>query len=346
MATKTGCLQRVLWFCFGVLLLGAFAYFASKQYILQDNIKGDKPVELFIPSGATFQDFIAIIQEKEILQNKKSFFLVANARGFSEVKPGRYILESNWNNLQIVNCLRSGAQKAVKVVINNVRTKEQLAGKISSQLELDSLTLLRALNDEELANEYGFTLESFPAMFLANTYQMYWNSSIETIVSRMNKEYNRYWTEERKEKASQLGLSPHEVIILASIVEEETKNKQELSTVAGLYLNRINRGMKLEADPTVKYAVGNFALRRVLNIHTAHESPYNTYLNVGLPPGPIRIPELNVIEASLQPKTHDYIFMCASPKLDGTHLFAKTLAQHNANAQKYRQELNRMRIYR
>ena len=203
---------------------------------------------------------------------------------------------------------------------------------------------VETLYDGQIADQYGFTKENFPSMFLANTYELYWDTSEEQFMDRMKKEYDRFWTDERKMKAERLGLSTQDVITLASIVEEETKTKSELKTVAGLYLNRLERGIALQADPTVKYAVGDFTLKRILNKHLEVDSPYNTYKYAGLPPGPIRIPELNVVEAVLNPGEHDYIYMCAKPDYSGEHAFAKTLAEHNRNADIYHTFLNQEKI--
>lgn len=344
---KRGCISWFFIFGLFVIGLGAVVFFYANQFALKDNVKSDQlKTELLIPKGATFNQVVDSLMQNDILIHEASFRQVAQLKGYDKaVKAGRFLIKHDWNNLQLVNYLRSGNQAPVRLVINNVRTKEELAGKIASQIELDSLTILNQLHNPEVAKEYGFDSDTFPAMFLANTYEVYWNLSEENLLKRMNKEYKRFWNKERLAKAEALNLTPVDAIILASIVEEETKAKSEMATVAGLYLNRLKKGMKLESDPTVKYAMGDFSIRRVLNKHLKKESPYNTYMNVGLPPGPIRIPELTTVKAVLNPEKHSYIFMCAKPDFSGKHAFAETLREHNNNANRYRKALNTKGIY-
>ena len=201
------------------------------------------------------------------------------------------------------------------------------------------------MNDSTWCDSLGFTRETIPALFIPNTYEIYWNVSPERFMARMKQEYNRFWTEERRKKAEALGLTPVEVSTLASIVEEESAVADEYPTIAGLYLNRLKAGMPLQADPTVKFAAGDFALQRILDKHLAIDSPYNTYKYAGLPPGPIRIPSIRAIDAVLNPAHHRYFYMCAKEDFSGRHNFAATLAEHNRNANRYRAELNRRKIY-
>ena len=348
MSKRSGC-GRVV---FIVLLIGILAAvavgFYAYNYVLSDNVKSEQlETELFIPTDADFATVMDSIEQKDILNNPASFRQVAKVKKYDElVKSGRYLIQNDWNNLQIVNYLRSGNQEPVEFIINNARTREDLAGKAGNTLEVDSIAILNALKSTETANDYGFTKETFPVMFLANTYEFYWDTTIEEFLDRMKKEYDRFWTEERMQKAAQLNLSKEEVITLASLVEEETKAPEEFSVVAGLYLNRLQKGMKLEADPTVKYAVGDFSIRRVLNKHLETDSPYNTYMYAGLPPGPIRIPELNVVNAVLTPSQHDYLYMCAKADFSGKHAFAETHREHVNNANEYRRALNERGIYK
>lgn len=348
MAKKSGCRNFFFVFfllaIFVIIAVGFYAY----NYVFSDNVKSETlETELFIPSTADFSEVLDSLKAKDLLINLASFRQVAKARKYDQsVKSGRYLIKNDWNNLQIVNYLRSGRQEPVNFILNNARTREDLAGKVGRTLEVDSIALLHALHSSETAHKYGFTKESFPAMFLANTYEFYWDTDLEGFLNRMKKEYERYWTDERIQQAKNLNLSPVEVIILASIVEEETKATEELPIVAGLYLNRLEKGMKLEADPTVKYAVGDFTLRRILNKHLETDSPYNTYMYEGLLPGPIRIPELNVIEAVLSPASHNYLFMCAKADFSGKHAFATTHRQHIINANEYRRALNARGIYK
>lgn len=226
-----------------------------------------------------------------------------------------------------------------------MRTKENLAGRISEQLMLDSLTLLNMLNSETNLKSLGFDTNTIVAMFIPNTYEVYWDTSIDKLMNRMKNEYSTFWNESRKAKAKQVGLSPIEVSILASIVEEEATYSDEYPIVAGLYLNRLKRGQRLEADPTVKFALNDFSLRRILYKHLEVESPYNTYRNEGLPPGPIRVPSIKGIDATLSPQDHKYLFMCAKEDLSGRHNFATTHAEHVRNAARYQRALNEKKIY-
>lgn len=336
-----GCLPIAGLFALAIVVCCFFTYNA----VLNDNIIGDEEVSVTIPPDATIDMVVDSLVKNNIINSENSFRQVAKLKRYKQsIRPGQFKIQPNWNNNELINHLRSGSQKAVKFVIHNARTRKDLAGIVGKQLSIDSLLFLQSLNDGQVADQYGFTKDNFPTMFLANTYELYWNTSEEQFINRMKKEYDRFWNEERKKKAAQLGLTTEEVIILSSIVEEETKQNSELKTVAGLYLNRLERGIALQADPTVKYAVGDFALKRILNKHLEFDSPYNTYKYAGLPPGPIRIPELNVVDAVLNPKDHDFLYMCAKPDYSGEHNFAKTLAEHNRNANIYHEFLNKENI--
>ena len=227
-----------------------------------------------------------------------------------------------------------------------MRTKQDLAGRISEQLMIDSLSLLEALNDSSRIATLGFDSTTVLAMFIPNTYEVYWNTSVEQLLERMYREYNSFWNENRKSKAVKIGLKPIEVSTLASIVEEEATYADEYPIVAGLYLNRLKRGQRLEADPTVKFALQEFGLRRILYKHLEVESPYNTYRNEGLPPGPIRVPSIRGIDATLSPVDHNYLFMVAKDDLSGRHSFSTTHAEHVRKARKYQRALNERKIYK
>ncbi len=232
----------------------------------------------------------------------------------------------------------------MKLIVPSVRTLDRLAGAVGRQLMVDSAAVMAAVTNTHLLDSLGYTLETVPCMFISNTYEVYWAMSPEQFVSRMLKEQKRFWNSGRLAKAKLQGLTPNEVMTLASIVDEETNKDDEKPIVAGLYLNRLKRGMLLQADPTVKFALGEFELRRILYVHLQTDSPYNTYKYVGLPPGPIRIPSVAAIESVLNPAKHSYIYMCAKEDFSGYHNFASTLGQHNANARRYQQALNKMGI--
>jgi len=334
----------IIFFALAFIVVGIRAY-QLYRYVFEENVKND--YVLIIPENATFEQVNDSLIHYNVLINYKAFKWVAKKKKYPEnIKPGRYIFQKGKNTNELVNMLRGGLQQPVDVTFNNVRFKEDLAGKVSKYIRADSLSILNIFHDKEKIEAFGFTPETFRAMFIPNTYEFYWTTSAEEFVSRMHSEYKRFWNEKRTNKAKTIQLTPVEVIILASIVQSETAKKAELKTVAGLYVNRLKRGQLLQADPTVKYAVGDFSLKRILNSHLAIESPYNTYKYAGLPPGPINFPEVSSIDAVLDYEKHNYIFMCAKEDFSGYHNFATTNAQHNRNAAKYRAALNANRIYK
>lgn len=260
------------------------------------------------------------------------------------IKSGRYIVDADISYLNLVRLLRSGKQTPVKLTFNNVRLKEQLVERIGEQLMFEPDSLLSRLTNPIVAESFGFDTVTFVSMFIPNTYEIYWDTSVDSFLKRMKTEYDKFWNEDRKAKAKNIGLSPEEVSVLSSIVEEETANIKEYPIVAGLYINRLHKGILLQADPTVKFAVGDVTLNRILYKHLEVDSPYNTYKYFGLPPGPIRIPSIQGIDAVLNYKKHNYLYMCAKEDFSGTHNFATTLSEHNRNARKYQDALNRAGI--
>lgn len=259
-------------------------------------------------------------------------------------KPGHYVLEPGMSVIEVARMLKLGAQTPVRVTINNVRTPAQLASKLARQIDADSAELVRTFTSPEVARRMGFDSLTLFSMFIPNTYEVYWTVSPEEFVERMHREYDRFWTKARDARRSRSGLSRLEVMTLASIVAEETRKSDEMPRIAGVYINRLRRGIPLQADPTVKYAMQDFGLRRILYRHLKYPSPYNTYVNKGLPPSPICMPGIDAIDAVLGFEEHDYIFFCARPTFDGYHNFARTLREHNANARAYSAALNRRNI--
>ena len=255
------------------------------------------------------------------------------------IRTGRYVINTE-GAFQTFRHIRNGIQAPVSISINSVRTKEKLAQLVGKKLMMDADELLAALNDSARCAELGYTPQTIIAMFIPNTYQFFWNISCESFLERMKNETNKFWTQERKDKAKEAGLTPVEVMTLASIVDEETANVGEMPKVAGMYLNRLRIGMLLQADPTVKFANGNFEARRIYNSMLTVDNPYNTYRYKGLPPGPIRIPSLQSVEAVLNYAHHDYLYMCAKEDFSGTHNFAKTYSEHMQNAARYAKALN------
>lgn len=301
------------------------------------------PQWLYIPSGATNE---AIRDSLVSSLGQQTGSDVYDIWKFTKAKPsqahGAYFISAKSTPLDIYRLISRGAQTPIKVTFNNIRTLDDLAARISSKMEFPTSQFLAAC-DSVLAEE-GFTKAQYAAAFLPDSYEFYWTTSPQKFVKTLYSYYNKYWTEERREKASQLGLSPIEVSILASIVEEETNRSDERPIVARLYLNRLNRGMLLQADPTVKFAVGDFTIRRILNKHLSVNSPYNTYKYVGLPPGPIRIPDRRTLDAVLSAPNNNYIYMCASEDFSGRHRFTADYNEHLRNARRYQQALNNRNI--
>jgi len=302
---------------------------------------------LYIYSHWDFENVVHQLGEQGIVNDTALFRWAAVKMNYpAHIRPGKYRLDAGMNNRTLINKLRGGLQEPVKLRFENLRLKEHLAAVLASQLEPDSIAFINMLNDVSLAAGYGFDTANFFSMFLPNTYEFYWNTSPERFAERMHEEYERFWNESRREKAARLNLTPQEVSVLASIVRGEALHTDEMPVIAGLYLNRLRRGMLLQADPTVIYAVRDFTIRRVLYRHLAVDSPYNTYLYRGLPPGPIMMPSIAAIEAVLNPTEHDYLYMCAKDDFSGYHNFARTAAEHQVNARKFQQALNERNIKR
>jgi len=317
------------------------------KIIYQPNVslKGEKSTFIYIPTGADINTVKNILSEKGIVVDINSFGWVAERKNYiDKIFPGKYLIKSGMNNNELVNLLRSGKQVPVKLVINNFRIKNEVVSLVGKQLEADSNQLSKILNDREFLSQYNLTPENAGTLFIPNTYQFNWNTSAEEFFERMKNEHKKFWTEERISKAKSLKLSEAEISILASIVEKETRKRYEMPIIAGVYLNRLKRGMLLQADPTLVFASGDFRINRVLNIHKEIESPYNTYKYPGLPPGPICITDTRAIDAVLNYEKHDYLYFCANPDMTLTHVFAKTYEQHVVNARKFQQELNKRKI--
>jgi len=309
-------------------------------------IHKDEPF-LYIPAGSAFDDVCSLLSEAG-LHNTKSLRWVADRMNYSAiVKPGRYRLLDDMSNIELVRMLRAGRQIPVKVIFNNIRLNTQLAGAVTRTIEADSSSVMALLTDSAyLAEHFKLTTSTVLSLFIPNTYEFFWNTSAKGFMDRMTREHDLFWTERRRQKARDANLTPLQVTILASIIEEETQMNSEKPTMAGVYINRLNKGMLLQADPTVKYAAGDFTIKRVLNIHKKIQSPYNTYLYAGLPPGPICIPSIASIDAVLNYSRHDYLFFCAKEDFSGYHNFARTLQQHSRNAQAYQKALNDLKIFK
>ena len=334
----------IIFFAFALIVAGLRAY-QLYSYIFMENVKSEKA--FIIREGTNFDQIINLLEKNDIVLNYKAFKWVSKKKNYANlIKPGRYLFKKGMNTNQMVNMLRAGEQAPLNVTFNNIRFKEELAGKISHYIQADSLSLLMLFDDYAKIESYGFTPETYKAMFIPNTYRFYWTTTANQFADRMKQEYDRFWNSVRKEKAEKLGLTPVQVATLASIVQEETAKTDEMERIAGVYMNRLKRGMLLQADPTVKYAAGDFTLRRVLNVHLEIDSPYNTYKYAGLPPAPINFPEVTAIDAVLNFEKHDFLYMVAREDFSGYHNFSRTLAEHNRNAAKYHQALNNMKIWK
>jgi len=305
----------------------------------------DKEQYLYIHTGATFDDVYKTIRDEGIVKDTTTFHWAAvNMKYITRVKPGKYRLHEGMSNRKLINMLASGAQEPVTVSYHNLRLKEQFAGFISKKIEPDSLAILNLLDSAAFVKQYGFTTDNVYTMFMPNSYQMYWNTSPEKLFKRMYANYEKFWTPERKQRASEINLSPVQVSILASIVDAEALHDDEMPTIAGLYLNRLKKGMKLESDPTVIFALHDFTIHRVLNKDLKVISPYNTYMYTGLPPGPVMMPSINAVNSVLDYKASNYIYMCAKADFSGYHAFATNVADHLINAHKFQKALDARHI--
>lgn len=299
--------------------------------------------DFYVSTRADYRTMIDSLQP--LLRHRRAFDFYAHRIGLPETfKPGRYVLTEGMGVIQVARMLKFGRQTPVRVTLNNVRTPAQLAAKLDRMLDADSVAWVEALTSPQLAQEMGFDSRTLFSMFIPNTYEFYWTVSPEDFVRKMRKEYDRFWTEERDEKRKRSGMSRMEVTILASIVAEETRRADEMPRIAGVYINRLRAGIPLQADPTVKYAMQDFGLRRIRHQHLKYPSPYNTYINKGLPPSPICMPDVVAIDAVLGFERHNYLYFCARPTFDGYHNFARTLAEHNTNARAYSTALNKRNI--
>lgn len=302
---------------------------------------------ILIDKDDNFDSLRNYLYNEEIIEDALSFSFVAKVLKYPDlIKPGVYQLEPKMTNLEAVRKLRSGDQTPVDITFNNVRFKEDLVEKITTGTGIQPSEFESLLNNNSFLEKYGFNTENVMAMFIPNTYEVYWTISAESLFERMNKEYTNFWSAERRQKAQALGLTPVQVSTLASIVQDESIMNEEKPTIAGLYINRLNKNMLLQADPTVKYALGDFSIQRILTADTRIDSPYNTYRYRGLPPGPINLPSISSLNAVLNYEEHSYIYMCAKEDFSGYHRFAKTLMEHNRNARLFQQALNNRKIYR
>jgi len=340
----------VIW-CIVVALILAIAGLGGYNYyrLMYNNIasKDGSTHDIYVLPGATLDDLVSQLSEDYDIKSTSTFLRHSHWMSFHNPEPGHYVVPENSGNYQIIKMFKYGLQTPVKITYNNIRTTEQLSVRLGNQLLADSADFMLMFEDSAFLSAHGLTSATAMLYFLPNSYEVYWTASAHDIFNRMHSEYKHFWNESRRAKAEAINLTPLQVSTLASIVEEENSgHPDEWAKIAGLYINRLNKGMLLQADPTVKYAVGDFSINRVLNKHLETESPYNTYKVTGLPPGPIRMPSAKAIDAVLNAEKHNYLFMCADWQLTGYHRFARTSAEHAYNARRYQQELNKRKIYK
>ncbi|TKG96158.1 endolytic transglycosylase MltG [Puteibacter caeruleilacunae] len=327
------------------LILTAAKAFQLFGYIFDENVK--IPGGIYIKQDASIEEVLDSLNTKQILVDVKAFNWVADKKKYPDnIKPGYYTFKRGLNTNQLVNILRSGQQTPVKLTFNNVRFKEEFAEKVSKYIQPSKDDILKLLNDPGFATKFGYKTNTISAMCIPNTYEVYWTITADELFNRLKKEHDRFWNKERKQKAETLKMTPEEVTTLASIMQEETQKNDEKKRMAGVYINRLKRGIPLQADPTVKFAVGDFSIRRILNEHLDIDSPYNTYKYKGLPPGPINFPDISSIDAVLNYEKHSYLYFCAKEDFSGYHNFARTLREHNKNARKYHRALNKKKIWK
>ena len=333
--------KLIVFLLFSILLI-SFGFYAWQISFTPNILVAKQPRPLIIPRGATFKDVQAILHKGDYTQDLISFSFLAKLMDYDEnVKPGRYLLKPNLSNIQAIRLLRAGIQEPVNVTFNNVRLTPDLSEKITRNLNMTPAEFEAALIKFTMGNREGFNKDNILCMFIPNTYEVYFNVSPDDLIARMHSEYEKFWNAERRQKAEAIGLTPIEVSILASIVQAESVKKDEAPIIAGLYINRLREDIPLQADPTLVFAVGDFTLKRVLNEHKEIDSPYNTYRNRGLPPGPVNMPEVFALDAVLNHTVSDFLYMCAKEDFSGRHNFTHSYRQHVINAQKYQRALSR-----
>lgn len=345
-------LKKILWAIalIGLIVIGYFAYFVYSAMMVPNTNFNNDEAYIYVRSTDTYKEVRE--QLEPLLKDISKFDALAKQKKYvNNLKAGKFAIKKGMSNNDIINSIRS-RNIPIKVSFNNQNSLEKLAGRISKQIEADSLSLLKAMTEASFYAKNDFKTETALGMYLPNSYELFWNTSAEGFRDRMLKEYNKFWNAARLEKAKALGLSEDEVIALASIVYEESKQPTEQPRIAGVYLNRLKIGMPLQADPTLKFAAyklpkyKNTVIKRVLNVHKEIESPYNTYKYAGLPPGLVTMPDLSAINAVLNAEKHKYLYFAADAKRFGYHKFAKTLSQHNVNARAYQRYLSSQGIYK
>jgi UPF0755 protein len=340
--------KKLIYFLSGISLCILLIIYLVFRTLFANNVHiTNKKQVLYIHTGSTYEQVLDTLQTALEIKNLKVLDWVAKKKNYpSMIKPGRYIIDRETSYNGLINLLRSGRQSPVKITFNNIRTLNQLAGRIGRQIEPDSSRLISFFSDESNFASDGFNRENLIALFIPDTYELYWNTDPEEFYKRMLKEYWNFWNADRIAKAKKNNLTPVEVSILASIIDDEVAKKDEKPRIAGVYLNRLKRGIPLQACPTIKFALNDFTITRILYKHLQTDSPYNTYIHNGFPPGPIGCPSVEGIDAVLNAEDHDYLFFAAKADFSGYHNFSKTLAEHNRYAALYQKELDKRKIFK
>jgi len=324
------------------LIAGKLLWWIFSPSVVIENSKNNY---INIPTGSEYEDVRKIIADRGLVKNIEAFDWVAKRKNYNNfIHSGHYEFENGLNNNDLINLLRSGIQTPVNLIFNNIRSLERLSSIVAYQIEADSSEIIDLLLDEDYISQFKFSHETVMGAFIPNTYEFYWNTSASGFIERMVDEYEKFWTRERIDKAAAKSLTIKQVSILASIVDGETVRGTEKTRIAGVYLNRLTRGIRLQADPTIIFAIGDFSRNRVLKADLLVDSPYNTYRYSGLPPGPISVPSVSGIDAVLNAEDHSFLYFCARDDMSGYHHFSKSLREHNRYAQKYRQALNKLKI--
>ena len=333
--------HRIVILAATLCIAGLISFVIFFRILFMGNVNQDK-CYLYVPSGSTIAQVMDSLNTNQTLKNSGTFLRAAKWMSLDRnIKPGCYLLKKGMSNRSIIRMISNGWQTPVRLVIpSHVRGIEKLSSILGKRLEIDSIDIANSLINDTILKEKNLSKHTILTLFIPNTYEVYWTISAKELTERMQKESERFWTDERIEKAKKLKLDKIQAYTLASIVAEESNLKREQPSIAGVYLNRLRKGMLLQADPTVKFALNDPTIKRILNKHLKIDSPYNTYKYKGLPPGPITIPPVSAIDAVLSADNHQYLYFCAHPSLDGSHVFAKTLGEHNLNARRYQAKIS------
>lgn len=333
----------VLWSALLICILAGVACVVFHKTFLSDNVQ-NREVVIVVPPGANFEQVMDTLRKYEVLKSEESFRKTVEALKYKKIKMGKYDISGCHSNLNLVRLLRRGQHCSVKFTFNNVRTVDQFVDKVGNKFFFEPSELRAMLRNRDTLKKYGLDEATAVCLFIPNTYELYYDITASDFLDKMYDNYQQFWNEQRKATASEIGLTPVQVATLASIVEEENMRPSEKAIIAGLYMNRLHKGMLLQSDPTVKFAIGDFARKRILNVDLKVDSPYNTYKYRGLPPGPIRIPEASTMDSVLHYRHHNYIYMCAKEDFSGYHNFTASATVHAQNAARYRAALNARNI--